>query len=63
MCSVALAGGKSPKIPGSTVEKRVAKPTEKLAWHSSLEETKALAKEQKKPILWLHALGDLEGIC
>jgi hypothetical protein len=59
----ALAGDRTPKIPSSVVEKRVAKLTQKIDWLSSLEEAKARATEQKKPIFWLHALGDLDGIC
>jgi hypothetical protein len=48
MCSLAVAGDKTPKIPCSTVEKRVAKLTQKLDWQSSLDEAKALHSRLSK---------------
>ena len=63
LSTTALAGDKTPKIPSSTVEKRVAKLTQKVDWLDSLEEAKSRAREQHKAILWLHALGDLDGVC
>lgn len=48
-------------VPGARVEKKVAMLTREVKWHESLEEAKKLAREQKKAIFWLHALGDLEG--
>jgi hypothetical protein len=50
-------------MPSKTVEKKVAKLTSQINWLSSLDEAKELAQKQKKPIFWLHALGDLEGEC
>ena len=50
-------------IPGEVVEKKVQKLTEKIDWLSSLDDAKALAQKQHKPIFWLHALGDLDGEC
>jgi hypothetical protein len=50
-------------VPSKTVEKQVAKLTQKVKWLSSLDEAKEEARKQKKPIFWLHALGDLDGIC
>ena len=50
-------------IPPATVEKQVAKLTDKITWHASLDDAKTLAQKQNKPIFWLHALGDLDGIC
>ena len=52
-----------PTIPSSVVEKKVHKLTDQVHWLSSLEEAKSLAQEQHKPIFWLHALGDLDGVC
>jgi hypothetical protein len=50
-------------VPSPIVEKQVAKLTSKVHWHSDLEEAKAEAKKQNKMIFWLHALGDLDGVC
>ena len=50
-------------IPGEVVEKKVEKLTDKIDWLSSLDEAKALAQKQHRPIFWLHALGDLDGEC
>ena len=50
-------------VPSGVVEKKVAKLTDELHWFSSLAEAKALAKKENKPIFWLHALGDLDGVC
>jgi hypothetical protein len=41
----------------------VVKLNEQIHWLASLDEAKALAQEQNKPIFWLHALGELDGIC
>lgn len=61
--TLAPAGDRSPKIPSAVVEKRVAKLTEKVHWLRDLDEAKALAQKEKKPIFWLHVLGDLDGVC
>lgn len=52
-----LAG---PQIGGKDLKKAVAK-VKALQWHESLPEARALAAATGKPILWLQALGDLEG--
>ena len=52
-----------PTVPSAIVEKKVAKLNEQIHWLSSLDEARELAQKQNKPILWLHALGDLDGIC
>ena len=57
------AGNPPPKLPSKFVEERVTKLTEKIHWLSSLDEAKELARRQNKPIFWLHALGDLDGVC
>src|SRR5262249_49322493 len=48
-------------LPGERVEKKVALLTKEVNWLSSLDEASEQAREQKKAIFWLHALGDLEG--
>lgn len=50
-------------IPSALVEKKVARLTDQVHWFSSLDEARELAQKQKKPIFWLHALGDLDGVC
>jgi hypothetical protein len=55
------AADQSPKIPSQIVEKQVHKLTKKVHWYSSLEEAKEKAKKENKLVLWLHALGDLDG--
>jgi hypothetical protein len=50
-------------VPSAVVEKKVAKLTERVKWHSSLDEAKDQARKDNKPIFWLHALGDLDGVC
>ena len=32
-------------------------------WYPWSAEALARAREENKPILWLHALGDLDGVC
>ena len=58
-----VAGNPPPKLPSKFVEQRVTKLTEQINWLSSLDEAKEQARKQKKPIFWLHALGDLDGTC
>ena len=52
-----------PLVPPAVVEKKIARLTEQVHWHSSLDEAKELARKENKPIFWLHVLGDLDGIC
>jgi hypothetical protein len=55
------AADQTPKIPSKVVEKQVKKLTTKVHWCDSLEEAEAKAKRENKLVLWLHALGDLDG--
>jgi len=50
-------------VPSSVVEKRVEKLNDKIHWYTSLDEAKAIAREQRKPIFWVHVLGDIDGEC
>lgn len=59
--SNATANPSKTLVPGARVEKKVAMLTKEVTWLSSLEEAKRRAREEKKAIFWLHALGDLEG--
>ena len=59
--SWALAADQPPKIPSKVVEKQVNKLTHKVHWYDSLDEAREKAKKENKLVLWLHALGDLDG--
>jgi hypothetical protein len=50
-------------LPSGVVERRVEKLKDQIHWSTSLDEAKAAAKAQKKPIFWIHLLGDLDGEC
>ena len=59
--SFRLATADTPKVPSSFVEMQVKKLTTKVHWFDSLDEAKEKAKKENKLVLWLHALGDLDG--
>ena len=48
------------KLAGKEMKKAVAK-VKALKWHESLAEAKAVSAATGKPILWLQALGDIDG--
>lgn len=48
------------RVSGDDLAARAAK-LSTLTWHSELEAAYAAAKRERKPILWFHALGSLEG--
>ena len=50
-------------VPSGIVEKRVEKLNDKIQWYTSLDEAKAVAKEQRRPIFWIHLLGEIDGEC
>ena len=47
--------------PGEQVKQNVDKLTKELKWFRSLEAAKLTARNEKKPILWVQALGELNG--
>lgn len=49
-----------PKIRGEEVEKSVAQLLDRVAWHRDLDHALALAKEERKPVFWLHLVGELD---
>jgi hypothetical protein len=64
LCGPAV--GQTPKskvVSGAQVQKKVTRLTNLVHWHSDLEEAKKIARQEKKGIFWLHALGDLDGDC
>ena len=48
------------RADGDLVAQRV-KQLEQLPWQSDLEQAYALAKKADKPVLWIHALGTVDG--
>src|SRR5262249_54409487 len=50
-------------VPSAVVEKRGEKLTDKIHWYTSLDQAKAAAKAQNKPIFWIHVLGEIDGEC
>jgi hypothetical protein len=52
-----------PTVPPAVVEKQVTRLNQQVHWHSSLDEAMEQARQENKPIFWLHALGDLDGVC
>jgi hypothetical protein len=63
LAGVALGKGEKGKrvLEAPEVEKNLARLAEKVTWHRSLDEAKAVAAREGKPILWLHVLGDFSG--
>jgi hypothetical protein len=55
------AAPQPPTLPSAVVEKQVNKLTRKVHWYDSLDEAREKAKKENKVVLWLHALGDLDG--
>jgi hypothetical protein len=52
-----------PTVAPAVVEKQIARLTQQVHWHSSLDAAMEQARKENKPIFWLHALGDLDGTC
>ena len=50
-------------VSSAEAEKNAAKLVEKLNWHTSLAEAQSQARRENKPILWLHVLGKIDGVC
>ncbi len=50
------------RVPGDQVRPAVERLAQKLDWHDSLESAQRVAKNTGKPIVWIHALGDLGGV-
>jgi hypothetical protein len=48
-------------VPGKKVEENVKRLTKEMRWYSSLGSALAAGRSQGKPVLWVHALGDLKG--
>jgi hypothetical protein len=50
-------------VPSGVVELRIEKLKDKIHWSTSLDDARAAAKAQKKPIFWIHVLGEIDGEC
>ncbi len=49
------------EIPGEQVAQNVSKLTQELHWHQTLRSALRAARSEDKPVLWVQALGDLQG--
>lgn len=49
------------EVDGAQVAANVEKLRAELTWHDSLEEALAAAAAEGKPLLWIQALGELDG--
>ncbi len=49
------------RVSGDEVAKNVRKLTKELRWHKSLSSALASGRRQGKPVVWIQALGDLDG--
>ena len=49
------------KVDGKKLEPRVERLIRDLRWHKTLEAAKLEAEQTGKPILWIHALGEVDG--
>lgn len=54
-------GFRSLRLPGDRVEKNVEKLTKELHWYKSLSSALTAGRRQGKPIVFIQALGDLDG--
>ena len=50
------------KLAGEEVRPAMTKLATELDWHDSLQSAQRVAKRTGKPIVWIHALGDLTGV-
>ncbi len=49
------------KMPGTDVEKNVKRLISELRWYKSLRSALAAGRAKGRPVLWIQALGDLDG--
>jgi hypothetical protein len=49
------------EVDGNKLEPRVQRLIQDLHWHKTLAAAKKAAVQSGKPILWIHALGDIDG--
>jgi hypothetical protein len=56
------AGFRRLQVDGEQVRPATEKLAKELKWHDSLRSAQRAAKATGKPIVWIHALGDLTGV-
>ena len=49
------------KVPGEQVEQNVKKLVSELRWYTSLRAARGAGKAKDKPVVWIQALGDIDG--
>ena len=49
------------QVPGAAVSENVKKLRSELHWYSTLNGALSAGRSKGKPVLWVHALGDLDG--
>ncbi len=49
------------QVPGEQVASNVARLKRELRWHKNLGSALEAGRDSKKPVLWIQALGDLDG--
>ena len=50
-------------VSADKAEKNATKLVDQLNWHSDLAAAQSQARKENKPILWLHVLGEIDGVC
>jgi hypothetical protein len=49
------------QVPGDAVARNIEKLTSELQWYSTLGGALQAGKNKDLPVLWIHALGDIDG--
>jgi hypothetical protein len=49
------------RVPGEQVEQNVEKLVSELRWYSNLRAARAAGKAKDKPVVWIQALGEIDG--
>ncbi len=49
------------QVPGEEVAQNVRKLTKELHWHKTLASALAAGRTKGRPVLWIQALGDIDG--
>jgi hypothetical protein len=49
------------RVPGEEVEQNVRRLTGELRWHSTLTSALIAGRAAGKPVVWIQALGDIDG--
>lgn len=62
-CVLAVPAGltRPRMVSGDDAQARVNNLTSEIRWYQSLDQAKAVAREQGKMVFWVHMLGNLSG--